>query len=302
MSESEATQQPSSERRAQVEAMLAAVEREVVVIHSSKHKCEQLWDVLRPGVWWEQAGSLWREYEALYNTAQAIRVRRILDQPGGNVTLAKLYELIEENADLYTRSEYVARWEMPGINRETAVRLANETYDQFASREDPDILDLPKLRRRLAPRLRGGRRVEVSPAEKAAYEDSGAQRFDEFANRRVAHNVDQSQADYTRNEFESYIAVLEERLKHVTLLVTQAGLVSATPAALDDLTAPLWAVSPAQTPPWRRFYWTEYEVLWAESSLNEASQEDRPTAQAALEGARAEHRAARDALFGGATQ
>lgn len=277
--------------------MLQAVHREVVVIHSSKHKCEQLWDTLKPGLWWEQAGSLWLEYEALYNTAQAIRVRRILDQPGGTVTLAKLYELIEENADLYTRTEYVARWEMPHINPETADRLANETYNQFASQEDPDILDLPKLRRVLAPRQRSGKRVEVPPEEKDAYEDSGTQRFDEFANRRVAHNVDQSQADYTRNEFESLIAVLETRLKHATLLVTRGGLVSATPGGLDDLTAPLWAVSPALTPQARRFYWTAYEVLWAEASLAEASEQDRPAAEAALESARVEHRAARDARF-----
>ena len=302
MSESETPPRAPDERRAKVVDMLEAVKREVVFIHSSKHKCEQLWDALSPGLWWEQAGPLWQEYEALYNTAQAMRVRRILEQPGGRFTLAKLYELIEENADLYTRSEYVARWEMPGINRETAVRLADETYDQFASRENPDALDLPKLRSMLAPRQRGGKRVEVPPEERIAYEDSGAQRFDEFANRRVAHNIDQSQADYTRNEFESLIAVLEERLKHATLLVTQAGLGSATPAALDDLTAPLWAVSPAQTPRWRRFYWTEYEVLWAESSLAEASEDDRPAAEAALESARGEHQAARDSLFGGAAQ
>ena len=92
-----------------------------------------------------------------------MRVRRILDQPGGKFTLAKLYELIEKNADLYTRIEYVARWEMPGIGRETARRLANETYDQFASREDSDALDLPKLRLKLAPR-----RTKVPPEETAA--------------------------------------------------------------------------------------------------------------------------------------
>ena len=145
-------------------------------------------------------------------------------------------------------------------------------------------------------------RVEVPPEEKVAYEVSGAQRFDAFANRRVAHNVDQSQADYTRDEFESLIAVLEERLKHATLLVTQGGLGSATPGGLDGFAAPLWAVSPAQTPQERRFYWTEYEVLWGESSLAQASEEDRPAAEAALESARGEHQAARDALFGGAAQ
>lgn len=274
--------------------MLKAVEREVVVIHSSKDQCELLWDALRPDLWWEHAGQLWREYEGLYNTAQVVRVRRILDQPGGKFTLAKLYELIEKNADLYTRTEYVARWEMPGIGRETARRLANETYDQFASREDPDALDLPKLRLKLAPR-----RTKVPPEETAAYEASGTERFDAFANRRVAHNVDQSQSDYTRNEFESLISVLEERLQHATLLVTRAGLISATPGGLDDFAAPLLAVSPEQTPGWRRFYWTEYETLWAESRLDQASKEDRPAAEAALESARAEHRAARDGLFGG---
>ena len=301
MSESEAPQRPPAERRAEVEAMLKAVEREVFVIHSSKDECEQLWEALRPDLW-EQAGPLWREYEALYNTAQVVRVRRILDQPGGSFTLAKLYELIEKHADLYTRPEYVARWEMPGISRESAQQVADETYDQFASREDPNVLDLPKLRRMLAPRHRARKRVEVPPEEKIAYEDSGAPRFDAFANRRVAHNVDQSQADYTRDEFESLIAVLEERLKHATLLVTRGGLVSATPAGLDDLAAPLWAVSPAQTPHERRFYWTEYEVLWAESSLADASEEDRPAAEAALERTRAEHQAARDALFGDTAQ
>ncbi len=301
MPESETPQKPPTERRAEVEAMLNAVEREVVVIHSSKDECEQLWDALGPGLWWEQAGPLWREYEALYNTAQVVRVRRILDQPGGKFTLAKLYELIEKNADLYTRTEYVARWEMPDINRETAHRLANDTYDRFASPEDRDALDLPKLRRTLAPRP-AKRRVELPPEEKVAYEVSGAQRFDAFANRRVAHNVDQSQADYTRDEFESLIAVLEERLKHATLLVTQAGRGSATPGGLDGFAAPLWAVSPAQTPQERRFYWTEYEVLWGESSLAQASEEDRPAAEAALESARGEHQAARDALFGGAAQ
>ena len=48
MPESETPQEPSAERRAEVEAMLEAVKREVVVIHSSKDKCEQLWDALRP--------------------------------------------------------------------------------------------------------------------------------------------------------------------------------------------------------------------------------------------------------------
>ena len=301
MSESEAPQRPPDERRAEIEAMLEAVEREVLVIHSSKDECEQLWEALRPDLW-EQAGPLWSEYEALYNTAQVVRVRRVLDQPGGSFTLAKLYELIEKHADLYTRSEYVAGWDMPGIGRETARQVANETYDQFASREDPDVLDLPKLRRVLAPRHRARKRVEVPPEERVAYEASGAQRFDDFANRRVAHNVDRSQPDYTRNEFESLIAVLEERLKYATLLVTRAGLVSATPGGLDDFVAPLWAVSPALTPRERRFYWTENEALFAEARLDQASEEDRPAAEAELERARAEHQAASDALYGDAAQ
>ena len=296
--EPETPQKPPADRRAEVEAMLKAVQREVVVIHSSKDKCEQLWDALRPDLWPEQAGSFWQEHNALYNTAQMIRVRRILDQPGGKFTLAKLYELIAKNADLYTRTEYAARWDMSDTSREAAHRLANETYDEFASEEDPDDLDLPKLRRMLAPRPTK-KRLEVPPEEKAAYEASGAPRFDAFANLRVAHNVDLSETDYTRDEFELYIAVLEERLKHATLLVTRAGLVSATPGGLDDFAAPLWALSPAQTSHERRFYWTENEVLFAETRLHQASEEDRPAAEAALESARAEHQAARDALFGG---
>ena len=301
MPESETPQEPSAERRAEVEAMLEAVKREVVVIHSSKDKCEQLWDALRPDLWAENAGSLWQEYDALYNTAQMIRVRRILDQPGGRFTLAKLYELIEKNADLYTRTEYVARWDMPGISRETAQSVANDTYDEFASEQDPDVLDLPKLRRVLAPRSTK-KRLEVPPEEKAAYEVSGAPRFDAFANLRVAHNVDLSETDYTRDEFESYLAVLEERLKHATLLVTRAGLLSAIPGGLDDFAAPLWALSPAQTLHEQRFYWTENEVLFAETRLDQASEEERPAAEAALESARAEHQAARDALFEGSDQ
>ncbi|MYA84620.1 MAG: hypothetical protein F4Y12_03440 [Acidimicrobiaceae bacterium] len=281
--------------------MLEAVKQEVVFIHSSKDKRQQLWDALRPDLWPKQAGSLWQEYDALYNTAQVVRVRRILDQPGGRFTLAKLYELIERNADLYTRTEYVAHWDMPGISPESAQRVANETYDEFASEEDPDVLDLPKLRRMLAPRPTK-QRLKVPPEEKAAYEASGTPRFDAFANLRVAHNVDRSQSDYTRSEFESLIAELEKRLKHATLLVTRAGLVSATPAGLDDLTAPLWAVSPAETPQERRFYWTENEVRFAETRRDQASEEDRPAAEALLESAHAEHQAAHDALLGDTAQ
>ena len=301
MSEPNTPLKSPTERRAEVEAMLEAVEQEVVVIHSSKDQRQQLWDALRPDLWPERAGSLWQEYDALYDTAQVVRVRRILDQPGGRFTLAKLYELIEKNADLYTRTEYVARWDMPGISRETAQWVANETYDEFASEDDPDALDLPKLRRMLAPRATK-RRLKVPPEEKAAYEASGAPRFDAFANLRVAHNVDRSQPDYTRSEFESLIAELEKRLKHATLLVTQAGLVSATPGGLDDLTAPLWAVSPAETPQERRFYWTENEVLFAGTRLDQASEEDRLAAEASLESARAEHQAAGDALLGDTAQ
>ena len=301
MPESETPQKPPAERRAEVEAMLEAVKQEVVVIHSSKDKHEQLWDALRPDLWWKQTGSLWQEYDALYNTAQVVRVRRILDQPGGRFTLAKLYALIEKNADLYTRTEYIARWDMPGTSRETAQSVANETYDEFASEEDPDALDLPRLRRMLAPRATK-QRLKVPPEEKAAYEASGAPRFDAFANLRVAHNVDRSQPDYTRREFEALIAELEKRLQHATLLVTRAGLVSATPGGLDDFAAPLSAMSPAQTIHERRFYWTENEVLFAETRLDQASEEDRSAAEAALESARAEHRAARDALFEGTDQ
>ena len=74
MPQSETPQQPAAERRAAVEAMLDAIKREVVVIHSSKDKREQLWEALRPDLWPEQAGSLWQEYDALHNTAQVIRV------------------------------------------------------------------------------------------------------------------------------------------------------------------------------------------------------------------------------------
>ena len=225
-------------------------------------------------------------------------MRRILDQPGGKFTLAKLCELIEKNADLYTRAEYVALWDMAGTGRETARRLADETYDEFASEEDPDALDLPNLRRMLAPRPSKKRR-KIPPEEEAAYEASGAGRFDAFANRRVAHNVDLSETDYTRSEFESLIAALEERLKHATLLVTRAGLISATPGGLDDFAGPLLAVSPARTPHERRFGWTNNEVLFAESRLGRASEEDRPAAEAALESARTEHQAALDSLLEG---
>ena len=43
MPESDITQKLPTERRAEVEAMLEAVEQEVVVIHSSKAEHEQLW-------------------------------------------------------------------------------------------------------------------------------------------------------------------------------------------------------------------------------------------------------------------
>ncbi len=171
------------------------------------------------------------QFHRMYIESQVMAIRRQVDEDGRTLSLRRLMGQLEQHRSEMTRSWFVERW-LRGVDvqaddfrtRATVQvhrRKANEAFDRFTDTPGGPVLS--------------GRRLQDDRSELLEITEAVVR----YANATVAHSErGPGDVGVTYAEFHRSVARLGEMLQRYVLLVSQDGLVSATPVVQRDWKGP----------------------------------------------------------------
>ena len=250
--------------RLKVNRFLDEVGNQIMQLHSNVDSLDEYVTCLPPD--FGPSSSFFEFLRVLFFRSETIRIRALLDKNSRSaITIPKLLVALEENSAMFCRKHFVA-----GDDDDIACRASHKEFDAICGDDERDSLDIEKLEARVLP--------EPPP--------ESVKLVRKWVNKNVAHHEPESSPSLTVQDFRDCCRHLESCLKHLSLVIRNVGLTSATPTKQFDILEFARGVSPDLPREDREYNWRQNEIVAAGYRLARAIKDDDGSPEAA--GTRAE--------------